>query len=106
MCTLLMKKAAGYVAIASLVACPFLSSVAVTLQTQPVLAGVSKAGADPVKKGETPALARNTASKPETTSTESSPKEQKVQDKKAIGRCWKRLMNMARELRHAHHKSN
>ena len=55
-----------------------------------------------IKKNENPTLARNTAKKPEPAATESTTKVQKVQDKKAIGRCWQRLMNVAREIKHAH----
>lgn len=94
------KKAAACILVtASLVACPILSSVAVEMPTQSVVKTVQSV--EPVKHSETPTLARNTTKKTESPVTESSAKEPKVQDKKAIGRCWERLMNMAREVRHA-----
>lgn len=47
-------------------------------------------------------LVRNTATTepgPKTTTTASTPKNE---NKQTIGRCWKRLMNMVREVNHAH----
>ncbi|WP_041952238.1 hypothetical protein [Spirosoma spitsbergense] len=99
--TLLTKKAAACIVVtASLIAYPILSSVAVKMPTQSVAKTTQLV--EPIKQqSENPTLARNTAKKTESSSTESPAKEQQVQDKKAIGRCWKRLMNMVREVRHA-----
>ena len=95
-----MKKAvACLVVTASLTSCPMLSSIAIQLPTQSVVKTAQSV--EPVKQNENPTLARNTAKKTEPAATESPAKEQKAQDKKAIGRCWKRLMNMVREVRHA-----
>ncbi|WP_460968578.1 hypothetical protein [Spirosoma migulaei] len=98
--TLLMKKAAGYVATASLVVCPFVSSItiAMPLQTAFTTTLVSPVKS-PTKSAGDPVLARNTTTKPEATATTAPTK---VDDKKTIGRCWKRLMTMVREVRHAH----
>ncbi|WP_018618034.1 hypothetical protein [Spirosoma luteum] len=96
--TLLTKKAACLVVTASLVFYPILSSVALKMPTQSVVKTTQPAG--PIKQNENPAMARNTAKKTESPVTES-PAKEKVQDKKAIGRCWKRLMNTVREIRHA-----
>ena len=99
--TLLIKKAAGYLATASLVACPFVSSVTAAMPSQTALTTTVSSLATSDKLMGNPVLVRSATDKPEapTTSTTSPAK---VQDKKAIGRCWKRLMNMAREVTHAH----
>lgn len=98
--TLLTKKVAACLVItASLVSYPILSSVALKLPPQSVVHTAQSSG--PIKQRENPAVARNAAKKTETSAPESAAKEQKVQDKKAIGRCWKRLMNTVREIRHA-----
>ena len=104
--TLLMKKAAGYIATASLVASPFLSSAATTAPAQTVFTTIHTTSTRPVRQNEDPALARNTSVKTDISAVKSTTKEQKVEDKKAIGRCWKRLMNMAREIRQAHRNKN
>ncbi|QMW01644.1 hypothetical protein [Spirosoma foliorum] len=97
--TILMKKAAGYVATASLVACPFVASVTVAMPSQAAFTTTSIFSKEPVKTTNDPVLARNTTAKPETPATTAPAKEQ---DKKTIGRCWKRLMTMVREVSHAH----
>ncbi|MVM40535.1 hypothetical protein GO730_27505 [Spirosoma sp. HMF3257] len=101
--TLLMKKVAGYLATASLVACPFVSSVTAAMPSQTTF--IAPATSTSPTKSEAkltgdPVLVRNTTAKSEAPATTSPAK---VQDKKTIGRCWKRLMNMAREVTHAHH---
>ena len=53
---------------------------------------------NPVKS---PALARNTTPKPTEPAKTETTKPQ-AQDKQTMSRCWKRLMNMVRELNHAH----
>jgi hypothetical protein len=98
--TLLTKKAAACLMVTvSLVSYPILSSVALKMPTQSVVKTTQPVG--PIKQSENPVMARNTAKKTESQATESPAKEQKSQDKKAIGRCWKRLMNTVREIRHA-----
>ncbi len=48
-------------------------------------------------------LARNTTAKSDATATTTAPaKEQKKHDKRAIGRCWSRLMETFREINLAH----
>ena len=95
-----MKKAvACLVVTASLISYPLLSSVAIEIPTQSVIKTAQLT--EPIKQSENPTLARNTAKKTESSSPQSPAKEQKAQDKKTIGRCWKRLMNMVREVRHA-----
>lgn len=94
-----MKKVAGYVATASLVACPFVTSVTVAMPSQVAFITTSTSSKEPLKADSNPVLARNTTAKPETPATTAPAKEQ---DKKTIGRCWKRLMTMVREVSHAH----
>ncbi|GAB3503391.1 hypothetical protein GCM10027341_32430 [Spirosoma knui] len=70
-----------------------------TKQVKPTAEG--PIGSDNGKLTRNPTLARNTTkveaiAKPETA------KPAVEQDKKAIGRYWKRLMNMVREINHAH----
>jgi hypothetical protein len=50
-------------------------------------------------------LVRNTTAKadPRTSTTTTTSTASKNTDKKTIGRCWSRLMNMVREVREAHH---
>ena len=103
--TLLMKKAAGYVATVSLVACPFISSVTVAMPTQSGYITTTTTNAESVKVIKTSVLARNTTASSDVTPTTTNGKEHKQQDKKAIGRCWKRLMTMVREVSYAHHKN-
>lgn len=96
-----MKKAAGYVATASLVACPFVSSITIAMPLQTAFTTtLTSPEKSSVKQTNDPVLVRNTTAKSEAPATTSPAK---VQDKQTIGRCWKRLMNMAREIRHAHH---
>lgn len=97
--TLLMKKAAGYLATASLVACPFVSSVTTAMPSQTALTTTVSSLLISNKLVGNPVLVRSATEKPEAPTTTSPAK---VQDKKTIGRCWKRLMNMAREVTHAH----
>lgn len=105
----LKKTATGYFAIAFLLTCPLFSSETTAMParnvaTIPFIVGsapVTTAQTRPVSLDKTPVLAKN-SSKAEPAVTAAVVKEQKTDDKKAIGRCWKRLMNMAREIRHAH----
>jgi len=105
-----MNKVTAFVAIASLAACPFVSTVtcAMPLQGTPSSASKTPAESDFRDRPESDkltrntTLARNTTTKTETIPGTGSVKEQKTDDKKTIGRCWKRLMNMAREINHAH----
>ncbi|MVM35110.1 hypothetical protein GO755_34105 [Spirosoma sp. HMF4905] len=98
--TLLMKKAAGYLATASLVTCPFVSSITVAMPLQTAFTTTSTSSKESFKPASNPVLVRNTTAKPENPATTAPAK---VQDKKTIGRCWKRLMTMVREVSHAHH---
>ena len=106
--TLLMKKAAGYVATASLLVCSFVSSVTMAISTQ---SGTHSTALTPtptsasVHLAKNPVLARNTPAPVDTNPTVATAKVQK-QDKKTMSRCWKRLMNMVREVHHAHVKKS
>jgi hypothetical protein len=100
-----MKKATGYVATASLVACPFVSSVTVAMPTLGSYITTATTNIEPVKLTKTPVLARNTTASSDITPATANGKEQKQHDKKAMGRCWKRLMTMVREVAYAHHKN-
>ena len=107
--TNLRKTATGYFTIAFLLTCPLVSSEitamparnTATMRFSDATAPIRHAQTRPVSLEKTPVLAKN-SSKAEPAVTTAVVKEQKTDDKKAIGRCWKRLMNMAREIRHAH----
>lgn len=103
--TPLTPNLATYLVAAFLVACPLTLSVASTQIT------VSAANQQvPVKKKEAPVLVRNTSIKTGEPTVKAGKSdavlapanEKKVQDKKTIGRYWQRLMNMVREVNHAH----
>ena len=106
----LIKTATGYVAIALLLTCSLVSSEIIampawnasssTLITAP--APVVHTQVRPASLEKVPVLAKNSPAKAEPAVTTAVVKEKKADDKKTIGRCWKRLMNMAREIRHAH----
>lgn len=106
----LRKAATGYFAIALLLTYPLVSSEtdamparnASTMSGIVAPAPVTRAQTRPALLDKSPVLARNSSAKAEPAVTTAAVKEQKTDDKKAIGRCWKRLMNMAREIRHAH----
>ncbi|MCK8492411.1 hypothetical protein M0L20_11160 [Spirosoma sp. RP8] len=95
--TNLTRKVTNCVAILSLVACPFVPSVVKAMPAQGGLRTVTETE----KLAKTPVLARNTTAKTETTPTTTTSKEPQ-HDKKTISRCWKRLMNMVREVNQAH----
>ncbi|SOD88767.1 hypothetical protein [Spirosoma fluviale] len=59
--------------------------------------------ARPAKLEKDAVLVRNVPNKAEPVAPATAPK--KTEEKKTISRCWKRLMNMAREIRHAHTNS-
>ncbi len=101
-----MKKVAGYVATASLVVCPFVSSVTVATPMQSGTHLTTLTPASPsVHLAKNPVLARNTTAPADPNPALATAKVQK-QDKKAMSRCWKRLMNMVREVHHAHAKKS
>ncbi len=106
--TLLMKKTAGYVATASLIVCPLLSSITVAMPSQSggIYNTTSTANPVSVKSAKNPVLARNTTAPANPTPTVATVKVPKKEDKKTISRCWKRLMNMAREVHQAHTKKS
>ncbi|WP_080236708.1 hypothetical protein [Spirosoma rigui] len=54
------------------------------------------------KPAKSTVLVRNTSAKTGTTASTAAVKTEAPAEKKTISRCWKRLMNMAREIRHAH----
>ncbi|GAB3555489.1 hypothetical protein [Spirosoma fluminis] len=70
-----------------------------TKQVEPTSEG--RIGSGNGKLTRNPTLARN-STKVEATAKPEAAKPAVEQDKKAIGRCWKRLMNMVREVNHAH----
>ncbi|NEU68959.1 hypothetical protein [Spirosoma agri] len=114
--TILIRKVTGFVALASLTACPFVVSLASSMPSQGGMSASTKSTveADSRIKPETerlaknPVLARNTVAKTETASAASTaaPKTQKTHDSKTISRCWQRLMGMVREANHAHRNAN
>lgn len=102
-----MKKATACMAITSLAASLFVSSVTLAMPTQGGLTASAKsasetdfrARADSDKLTRSSMSSRPAPEKPETAATG---KSAKTEDKKTISRCWKRLMNMVREVNHAH----
>lgn len=103
------KKIVRYAAGSLLIVAPFVLSTTLAMPAQgSVIKNPKPASETRVASGNNeskavkgPVLARNTPAKTET----ALPKEpQKVQSKQTIGRCWKRLMENLREVRHAHHK--
>ena len=96
--TILMKKAAGYLVTASLAACPFVVSASAALPSQAALITTSTSRAEPPKLANNLVMARNTTGKTEFAPSTTTAKPQQTQDKKAISRCWQRLMTMVREV--------
>lgn len=103
--TPLTQKTVAYTVAALLVACPLTFSKA-SSQT----AGSATYQQVPMKKTEAPILVRNTSAKSSGTTAKAEKadavaapeNDKKVRDKKTVGRCWQRLMNMVREVNHAH----
>ncbi|WP_461115601.1 hypothetical protein [Spirosoma jeollabukense] len=104
-----INKAMGFLAPSLLATGLFVSSATTAMPLQNTVPTASKSGQEVSVPSKTaagslaknPALARNTTAKPEpvVVATSATPK---TQDKKTISRCWKRLMNMVREINHAH----
>lgn len=104
------NKALSYLAPSLITTGLFVSSTTLAMPLQSALLTTSKPANETVlnTKAETgglrknTVLVRNTAAKSEPAPTSTSTKTVvKNQDKKAVSRCWKRLMNMVREIRHA-----
>ncbi|WP_080058884.1 hypothetical protein [Spirosoma aerolatum] len=91
-----MPYAARCLAVACLLACPFVSSVAVAMPQCTTSVLLDKP-ADTASS-----VTRTSASKPESPASIATSKDQKGHDKQTISRCWKRIMGMAREVSHAH----
>lgn len=99
MSVFLKKTAIGYIATAVLCS-SLLATLPASAQTnQPMLS--SALSKETRKPTDNPVLARHATARPETTSG-TTQTETKREDKKTIGRCWNRLMNMVREVSHAH----
>lgn len=102
--TRLMKQTTGGLVAVALVSCPYIVSVTVAGPLQTTLTTTASTRLETNKSGSnSPAFARHTTSKGTETPVASPPKVAKKEDKKAIGRCWNRLMAMVREARQAHH---
>lgn len=103
--TPLTKKTVAYTVATLLTACPLAFSVTASHAALSVTYRQV-----PVKKTEAPILVRNVSAKPSETTAKTEKadavaapaNDKKVQDKKTVGRCWQRLMNMVREVNHAH----
>ncbi|MCX6214173.1 hypothetical protein [Spirosoma sp.] len=106
--TYLTTTKSGYLAILLVIACPFVSSQSEAMPSINAFTVVStKANAPsidtqtrPVKLEKDAVLVRNAPAKADPVAPAAASK--KTEEKKTISRCWKRLMNMAREIRHAH----
>lgn len=109
--TYLISNVAAYSAILTLSTLALLPAPAYPRPTQGGVVVSTDVGtrtkSDAEKAVKAPVLARNTINKSENAPpTPTAETVQKTQDKKTISRCWKRLMNMARELNHAHKTKN
>jgi hypothetical protein len=115
----LMKSATGVRAIALLMALPPAVLAANVMPSQGAPNTAPRPANEAVKptkseSARTTVLVRNTAATPERkTATHTSEKpvavakeQKKKHDKNTISRCWKRLMDMAREANMAHRKKN
>ncbi|WP_157816055.1 hypothetical protein [Spirosoma pollinicola] len=106
----LIKTATGSLAIVSLLVCPLVSSKTTAMPSGSAFKTTSLLATEPLIRTQTrpttldktTVLAKNSSAKTETVTTTTAPKEKKIEEKKTISRCWSRLMNMAREIRHAH----
>ncbi|WP_461149507.1 hypothetical protein [Spirosoma pulveris] len=101
----------GCLALLLVVACPFVSLQTTAMPSVDAFTGTSinanapliDTQARPIKPEKDAVLVRNASVKAEPAAPATAPK--KTEEKKTISRCWKRLMNMAREIRHAHTNS-
>lgn len=97
-------KAMHYVAPSLIVSCLFVSPLTMGTPSQGISAvpSTSVSATKPYKKtantGINPVFVRNTSAKTEPATAPVAT--QKTQDKKAIGRCWQRLMHMIHEVNH------
>ena len=108
----LLPTQAGILTVALLIACPLLNSPTDAMSVrQAVLKNPTTAdhGTRQASQTKTAVLVRNTnhesATKPEKVESASAAKSQRPDDKKTVGRCWKRLMSNLREIRNAHKKN-
>ena len=98
-------KAVNYVAPSLIVSCLLVSSLTMgtPAQTVPASPTRSVSATQPYKQtgntGNNQVLVRNTTDRTEPVTAPVAA--QKTQDKKAMGRCWKRLMQMIRDVNHA-----
>ena len=77
------------------------------IKNQPKQTSEGRIRPDNYKPVRAPILASNTIPKAaEPTAKPEAAKPQAEQDKKTIGRCWKRLMTMVREANQAHRSKN
>ena len=103
-----LNKTMSYLAPSILTTGLFVSTTMIAMPTQGGLPSTSKPVRETVMhtKAESGSLAKNTVlvrnTTPKTEPGVATAPAQKNQEKKTISRCWKRLMNMAREVSHAH----
>ena len=109
----LLPKQAGILTVALLIACPLLNSSTGAMSVRQAVLKTPATHTDPgtmrrANQSKTAVLVRNTSNeataKADKTDATPAVKTERLQDKKAAGRCWKRLMNSFREIRHAHKK--
>ena len=99
----------SYLAPSLLISGLFVSSITLAMPLQSAVLTASKPANETIlnTKVETgtlkknAVLARNTTAKSEPAPTSTKTTATKNQDTKTVSRCWKRLMNMVREIRHA-----
>lgn len=110
-----MKKAVESCAIALLIAGPLVVSAATVMPAQGGLNNSSKPTNEAVpstrsESAKSTVLVRNTTKAPERATAANAPEKpvattkEPKHDKKTISRCWKRLMDMAREANMTHRK--
>ena len=102
----LMTKVTGCLVAVALVTCLFNVSVTVASPLQTAQSATTSVRTETKLVSNTPTFARHSSYKAIETPVAPSTKDAKKHDKKAIGRCWNRLMVMVREARQAHRNQN
>ncbi len=97
----------GILTVALLIACLLLNSRTDAMSIRQVIMKTQPASANSdvrqSNQNKTTVLVRNTGHEAKADRTDAAPavKPERLEDKKTVGRCWKRLMKNLREIRHA-----
>lgn len=96
------KNALGWLLVGACVVCTSWWPANAARPEQSVLRNAPKETVESRPSAKPVVLARNTNSKTASTGTTTATKPLTLEEKKAVSRCWKRLMGMVREVNHAH----